>query len=202
MHRLDKNTSGVLLVAKNDFAHRQLASQFAGRTVEKDYLALVHGTVEKAEETISLAVSRDPLRRIRMRARAAGGRAALSRYRVLRRFRGFTLLEVRIFTGRTHQVRVHLAAIGYPVVGDTLYGAPATLRAELLAAPLPAPAGRGAKRSRGAKEPGRFLPTLNRNFLHAALIRVRHPRTGDTLEVRSPLPRELEDFLSHLVPAT
>ncbi|OFV94647.1 MAG: hypothetical protein A3H28_00620 [Acidobacteria bacterium RIFCSPLOWO2_02_FULL_61_28] len=104
-----------------------------------------------------------------------GVRAALSRYRVLRRFRGFTLLDVQILTGRTHQVRVHLSSFGHPVVGDTLYGAPGNL------------------------PPG--LPTLPRNFLHAARIRFRHPRTDNMVEVRAPSPPELEAFLSRLFPA-
>jgi 23S rRNA pseudouridine1911/1915/1917 synthase len=200
VHRLDKYTSGVLLVAKNDSAHRNLAEQFSGREIEKDYLALVHGAVKKHEGTISLAIGRDPVRRTRMTARTASAgksREALSRYRVLRRFRGFTLLEVRIFTGRTHQIRVHLAAIGHPVVGDTLYGAPAKLAEEFLAAAgdkrAAAPPGREA-----AKEKGNGVPTLDRNFLHAARLRFRHPRGGETMEVRAPLPPQLEEFLSKL----
>ncbi len=172
VHRLDRFTSGVLLVAKNDAAHRRLAEQFSERQVEKIYLALVHGSVKGESGRIERPIARDPVRRVRMTARLEHGRAARTEYRVVRRFQGFTLLEVRIGTGRTHQIRVHLSSIGYPVVGDTLYGAPA----------------------RAAD-----LPPLGRYFLHAHRIRFHQPSTGEEIVLVSPLAPELQAWLS-LIP--
>ena len=171
VHRLDRFTSGVLLVAKNDAAHRQLAAQFSGRRVEKVYLALVHGRVKLESGRIERPIARDPRHRTRMTARRAEGRAAWSEYRVLRRFERFTLLEVRIGTGRTHQIRVHLSSIGHAVVGDTLYGAPAKIEGQ---------------------------PVLGRFFLHAHRIRFEQPSTRDEVTVVSPLARELEQWIQGL----
>lgn len=171
VHRLDRYTSGVLLVAKHDVAHRRLAEQFARREVEKVYLALVHGNVRGESGRVERPIARDPVRRIRMTARLAQGRAAVTEYRVLKRFPSFTLLEVHIKTGRTHQIRTHLSASGHPVVGDRLYGAPARI------------AGR---------------PALGRYFLHAWRIRFRQPSTGAEVVVEAPLPAELESWLEGL----
>jgi 23S rRNA pseudouridine1911/1915/1917 synthase len=186
VHRLDKETSGLIIVAKNDAAHQKLAAQFARRQVKKSYITLVHGWVRKDSGTVSASISRDRIRRTRMTTRHSGGREAISHYKVLRRidsrFGKFSLLEVKIDTGRTHQIRVHLASLGYPVVGDTLYGAPRELR---------------AGRARGEKTAQAAI-SLSRNFLHAAELELAHPRTGAMIFLTSPLPAELQVFLDSL----
>lgn len=124
VHRLDRLTSGVILVAKTDAAHRHLAAQFSSRNVEKTYLALVRGRMKMDAGQITKPIARDPIRRVRMTAKSAAGRQAITDYKVLRHFEDYSYLEVKIGTGRTHQIRVHLASIGHPVAGDKLYGAP------------------------------------------------------------------------------
>ena len=126
VHRLDRYTSGVILVARHDAAHRNLAAQFSKRSLEKIYLTLVHGAFPNDHGRIEKPISRDPVHRTRMTARLLTGRSALTDYLVLQRYPRFAYLEVKIGTGRTHQIRVHLASIGHPVAGDKLYGAPAS----------------------------------------------------------------------------
>ncbi|HUK52857.1 MAG TPA: RluA family pseudouridine synthase [Candidatus Binatia bacterium] len=174
VHRLDKGTSGVLVVARNDAAHRGLAAQFAARSLEKTYLALVHGKLKSAAGSIRLAVARDLRRRTRMttRRRPGAGRASQTDWRALAVIGNFTLVEVALRTGRTHQIRVHFSALGHPVAGDTLYGAP--------------------------KNPGvsgAAMAPLGRPFLHAARLAFAHPRSGSRVEARAPLPAELRRYL-------
>jgi 23S rRNA pseudouridine1911/1915/1917 synthase len=175
VHRLDKATSGLIVVAKNDEAHRKLAAQFARRKVKKTYLALVHGWVKPDRGTVSSSISRDRVRRTRMTTQRTGGREAITHYLVQKRleskFGKFTLLEVHIDTGRTHQIRVHLASLRHPVVGDALYGAPREVRSKDAVISLP------------------------RNFLHAAELQFQHPKTNELMKFSRPLPGELEEFL-------
>jgi 23S rRNA pseudouridine1911/1915/1917 synthase len=193
VHRLDKSTSGLIIVAKNDRAHAALGAMFSGRSVQKTYIALVHGAVAREKGTITAAVSRDPVRRTRMTTRfSQNARSAISHYEVVRRlatrFGKFTLLRVRIETGRTHQIRVHMASIGHPVVGDTLYGGVAQLTEQTAA---------GSTRSARKKtEPERLK--LGRNFLHAAKLEFAQPLTGKPLQLEAPLPEELTAFLNRL----
>jgi 23S rRNA pseudouridine1911/1915/1917 synthase len=178
VHRLDKETSGLIVVAKNDEAHRRLAAQFAKREVKKTYVALVHGWVKAERGTIDKSISRDSVRRVRMTTRRSGGREAITHFRVRKRiesqFGKFTLLEVKIDTGRTHQIRVHLASLGHPVVGDTVYGAPAQVK------------GAGG------------TIALQRNFLHSGALEFAHPRSGERLSFSRGLPGELAAFLGRV----
>ncbi len=168
VHRLDKDTSGLIIVAKNDAAHVSLARQLKERRVEKTYLALVEGRLRPVEGVIEAPVGRHPRDRKRM-AVVERGREARTRYRVLREVDGRSLVEVRPETGRTHQIRVHFAAIGHPLVGDPLYG-------------------RGGARPR----------SLTRQFLHAHRLAFAHPRTGERLELEAPLADDLVETLAEL----
>lgn len=175
VHRLDKATSGVMVVAKNDEAHRGLSAQFSRREVKKKYVALVHGWMKNEKGTIDSSISRDRVHRTKMTTRRARGRAATSHYAVRQQidsaYGKFGLLDIKIDTGRTHQIRVHLSSIGHPVVGDTLYGAPKVLRGK-----------------------NKAITTLPRNFLHSASLEFKHPRTGENVSISANLPAELQEF--------
>lgn len=185
VHRLDRDTSGLIVVAKTDEAHRRLAQQFAGRSARKTYIALVHGWLQPERGTINANISRDLLRRTRMTTNRHGGRTAITHYKVQRRldtrYGKFSLLEIKIDTGRTHQIRVHIASIGHPVVGDTLYGAPRELQAS-------------SRKQAQAANP----LSLPRNFLHSTALEISHPVTNETLSFTRPLPQELQEFMASL----
>jgi 23S rRNA pseudouridine1911/1915/1917 synthase len=187
VHRLDRATSGLMVVAKNDEAHRRLAKQFSGREVHKTYIALVHGWPKQDRGTIQSAISRHAQRRTRMTTHGFGGREAVTHYAVQRKidapYGKFALIEVKIETGRTHQIRVHMSSLGHPVVGDALYGAPGELRSQ-------------SNKRRSAGMPATLA--LHRNFLHSATIELTHPRTKERLKFSRPLPEELENLLDSL----
>jgi 23S rRNA pseudouridine1911/1915/1917 synthase len=179
VHRLDKGTSGLLAVAKSQEAYAGLTAQLAARRVTRRYVALVHGEVQRAEGVIDAPIGRHPRQRIRMAVLPPGkGRRALTRFRVLERFKGYSYLEVQLETGRTHQIRVHLASIAHPVVGDQTYRPRAT--PPITDPPLAA-----------------LVEGLDGTALHAAVLGFAHPVTGEWLEFRAP-PERLEPLLAHL----
>jgi 23S rRNA pseudouridine1911/1915/1917 synthase len=179
VHRLDRGTSGLLVVAKDDETHRSLVRQFAGRTVEKEYVALVLGSPALGSGEVDSPIGRDPVHRKKMSVRAPRGREARTSWRVEERFDGAALLRVRIHTGRTHQIRVHLASIGHPVAGDAVYGGKRTPSSR-----------RGAAREAFA--------SLERPALHAARLAFTHPATGERLAFEAPLPADLLSVLALL----
>jgi len=175
VHRLDKDTSGAVIVARTDAAHLQLIEEFRARRIEKTYVALLHGKVKGEAGSVELPVARDLRRRSRMTARRREGREARTDWRARLRMDGFTLVEANLHTGRTHQIRVHFSALGCPVVGDALYGAP--------------------RRERVGSQ---TMPPLGRIFLHAARIAFAHPRSGRRVEAHAPLPVPLITYLKSL----
>jgi 23S rRNA pseudouridine1911/1915/1917 synthase len=178
VHRLDRGTSGLMVVAKNDRAHEALTRQFHDREVEKEYIALVWGVVQ-AGRRIDAPIGRDPSNRQRMSARARRARSAVTRVTRAQHLQGVSLLQVAIATGRTHQIRVHLSAIGHPIVGDSLYGG---VRRHLPASLSP-------------------LRWLERPFLHAARLAFTHPTEERRLEFTSPLPPDLQQVLDQMIEA-
>ena len=175
VHRLDRGTSGLMVIAKNDEAHRELTRQFHDREVEKEYIALVWGVVQ-AGRRIEASIGRDPSNRLKMSTRASRARDAVTRITRAHHMPGVTLCQVAIYTGRTHQIRVHLSAIGHPIVGDATYG--------------------GVHR----RVPGdiRAVNRLERPFLHAARLAFTHPRDGRRMEFIAPLPEDLQRILDDL----
>jgi 23S rRNA pseudouridine1911/1915/1917 synthase len=175
VHRLDKWTSGLMIVAKNNVAHVRLSRAFQDRKIQKTYLALVHGRLKQSAGAIKSAIGRHPRIRTKMAAMDNGrGRAAHTEYRIVEQFREFTLIELKIKTGRTHQIRVHLSSIGHPVVGDSVYG------------------------EKSYREFVKKFGDIHRYFLHAAELCFTHPATGVSLEFHSPLPEQLQKILKSL----
>ena len=179
VHRLDKDTSGLLVAAKTESAHEHLADQFRARKIFKSYVALVYGVVREESGRIEQPIARDPGNRTRM-AVVAGGRGALSLYKVRRRFDSFTLVDVELKTGRTHQIRVHLAWLKHPVVADELYS--------------------GGRENNLDVRRRALIRKLNRQFLHAERLGFSHPATGEEMIFTAPLPEPLTDMLDALEP--
>lgn len=182
VHRLDRDTSGVIVVARSDAAHQFLAKQFEKRTVEKTYLAITHGQPEFDQDEIDLPIGIHPYQREKMAIRSGHttSRNAVTRFEVLERFRGAALVQVKPQTGRTHQIRVHLAAIGAPVLGDALYSGRSVIEPKLF----------GGPRDAG--------PILARQALHAASLSIDHPDSGERLTFTAPLPVDMQAVLTLL----
>ena len=174
VHRLDKGTSGVLLVAKDEVSHEALAREFRERRVAKTYTALLHGRLEPKSGTIDLAIGRDRNVRTKISPRSGRARPAVTHYEVVRYLHGFTLVSAHPLTGRTHQIRVHFHDRGHPVVGDPTY------------------------RLRNPSRLSGPLAGFDRLFLHAASLEIRHPRTNEIMRFEAPLPRVLEDLIATL----
>lgn len=167
VHRIDKDTSGLIIVAKNDTAHIALSKQIQDRKVKKTYIALVRGVIKENEATINMPIGRSSKDRKKM-AVTKDGKEAITHFKVLKRYNGFTLLEVKIETGRTHQIRVHLSEIGYPIVGDEVYS--------------------NGKNPFGVKG----------QMLHAEKLELKHPRTGKDLTFEAPVPKYFENIINQL----
>ncbi len=178
VHRLDKGTSGLMVVAKSDEAHRNLAEQFKKRKVSKHYVTIVHGNIREDQGIVDAAVGRHPVERKKMSTASRRGKQALTLWKVLERFDGFTLLEAKIETGRTHQIRVHLSAMGNPVVGDSVYG--------------------GSKRAVESPALRAELKKLSRQALHAGRLSFVHPVTEKEMAFESPLPQDMAEVIQYL----
>lgn len=182
VHRLDKDTSGVMVVAKSSSAHESLSAQFKKRSIRKEYLAIVHGTMTDASGSINLPIGRHPTQRMKMSTGSRAGRSAETLWRVEKQYAGFALLRVDLKTGRTHQIRVHCAAMHHPIVGDPLYGGR-----------------RSTSIPSGVPDRVRLqLKRVKRQMLHAARLAFRHPATGESLTFEAPLPDDMRALMDAL----
>lgn len=182
VHRLDKDTSGVMVATKNDLTHNHLAAQFKAHTIQRRYLALVHGQVEKNRGTVDAEIGRHPTQRKKMSTHTRSGRRAVTHWKVLRRYDAdrMTLMEMRLETGRTHQIRVHLSEMNLPLIGDPLYG------------------NRSRANAINDLEVRQMVQRMSRQALHARLLGFIHPRSGKYLQFTSPLPDDLSTIVSFL----
>jgi 23S rRNA pseudouridine1911/1915/1917 synthase len=180
VHRIDKDTTGVLVVAKNDRTHDHLSRQFQAHSIKRVYQALVFGSPRADRGKIEAAIGRHPTERTKMSSKARHGKHAVTHWRVLERFPGMSLLQLRLETGRTHQIRVHLSEANFPLVGDKVYG--------------------GSSREKGLADPllRKIARELGRQALHAMVLGFIHPATGQYLEFTAPLPPDLQQILDHL----
>lgn len=180
VHRIDKDTTGVLVVAKNDRSHEHLSRQFQAHSIKRVYQALVYGSPTADKGKIEAAIGRHPTERTKMSGKARHGKHAVTHWKVLGRFPGVSLLQLRLETGRTHQIRVHLSEAGHPLLGDQVYG--------------------GSNREAGLKDPllRKMIRELGRQALHAMVLGFIHPATGQYLEFTSPLPGDMQLILDHL----
>ena len=169
VHRIDKDTTGVLIVCKNDQAHQSIAAQLKAHSITRKYYAIVHGNLKDDEGTVDAPIGRHPTDRKKMAVNYKNGKPAITHYQVLRRLNGYTFIECRLETGRTHQIRVHMASLGHPLLGDAVYGP--------------------------AKCP---VPGLEGQTLHAGILGIVHPRTGENLEFSAPLPEYFATLLERL----
>ncbi len=174
VHRLDKDTSGLVIIAKNNTAHQSLIEQFASRSTDKRYIAIVTGKLRDLSGTVNSTIGRHPVHRKKMAAGVSRGKEALTRWKLVRELAGASLIKVHILTGRTHQIRVHMASIRHPLLGDTLYGGPSSIKFQ----------------DRTVR--------IHRQMLHAAELAVTHPVTGERMEWQAPLPDDMEKVIKAL----
>ena len=185
VHRLDKDTSGTLVVAKNDAAHTNLSRQFKSRKVKKDYLALVHGNMKSPIGSIKLRIGRHPVDRKRMSTVSPRGRTAETEWNIKEQFQGFALLEVHLKTGRTHQIRVHCSALHHPIVGDKVYGPRKLEKTIAMGRPQ-------------SDQILQVLKSVKRQMLHAWRLGFRHPLTGEAVSFESPLPEDMASIIQRI----